>query len=416
VREAAGWFEADAFLGVVSELKPLLHPEGRFEPAYGQGSFSYLFWIYPFALGGLAWRALAERRGDVGLLLTASSAALVATLYQQRFGDVSGAGFALVMAPALTEGLRAAGRRLPAARVYWLGFALLAGVAASLPAVSDLRSDAIASAASLRGQRLGYGWQVRRRIVLERAARWLRQETPPTQGYLDATLRPEYGVLGAWGQGHLLRYYGERPMVQDNFGPWGGRSGFDAARRYFASADEGQALEIAARLGARYVVATPQGSGQRPPQPGSLALRLVPVPAPGGGLALPGGPEHALTGHRLRFVADDSDLGLAGAAVWRAAVHEIVPGARVVGRAPGAESVAFEAAVPLPGRRPLRYRASARVDAAGGYEIRLPYPSEAGYAVRAAGRSGALVLSEADVREGRTVSGPSLQPGEARTP
>jgi hypothetical protein len=215
-------------------------------------------------------------------------------------------------------------------------------------------------------------------------------------------------VLGAWGQGHLLRYYGERPMVQDNFGPWGGRAGFDAARRYFSSSDEGRALEIAARLGARYVVATRQGSGQSPPRPDSIALRLVLVPAARGGLALPGGPERALTGHRLRFVADDSDLARGGEAPFRAAVYEIVPGARVVGHAPGVESAVFEVAVPLPGRAPVRYRASAPVDGAGGYEIRLPYPSEAGYTVRAGERRGALVLSEADVREGRTVAGPSF--------
>jgi hypothetical protein len=141
-----------------------------------------------------------------------------------------------------------------------------------------------------------------------------------------------------------------------------------------------------------------------------MALRLVPVPELGGRLALPGGPDHGLARHRLVFVADDADLARGGDPPWRAAVYEIVPGARVTGRASGAEAVAFELAVPLPGRPPVRYRASAPVDTAGGYEIRLPYPSEEGYAVRAGSRRGSLVLSEADVREGRTVSGPSFEP------
>jgi hypothetical protein len=198
-------------------------------------------------------------------------------------------------------------------------------------------------------------------------------------------------------------------MVQDNFGPWGGSSGFEAARRYFASREEIQAAEIARRLGVRYVVATDRGSGQIPPREGSLALRLVPVPIAGGGLALRG-PDAALTQHRLVFLADDSDLSRPrDERPWRAAVYEIVPGARVVGRAPPEQSVRFELEVPVPDRAPLRYRASARVDGAGRYEIRLPYP-ENGYAVRAGSRRGALELSEADVREGRTVAGPSFAP------
>jgi hypothetical protein len=39
----------------------------------------------------------------------------------------------------------------------------------------------------------------------------------------------------------------------------------------------------------------------------------------------------------------------------------------------------------------------------------LPYPSEAGYVVQSGSRSEILTLSEADVREGRTVSGPSFE-------
>ena len=37
--------------------------------------------------------------------------------------------------------------------------------------------------------------------MLKRVARWLREASPPTQGYLDAATEPEYGVLAAWGGG-----------------------------------------------------------------------------------------------------------------------------------------------------------------------------------------------------------------------
>jgi hypothetical protein len=110
------------------------------------------------------------------------------------------------------------------------------------------------------------------------------------------------------------------------------------------------------------------------------------------------------------FVADDSDLAREpGRRPWTVAVYEVVQGARVLGRAPGARGVSFELSLPLGPGPPLRYRAVAAVAATGDYEIRLPYPSEAGYVVQSGSRSEILTLSEADVREGRTVSGPSFE-------
>ena len=179
-----------------------------------------------------------------------------------------------------------------------------------------------------------------------------------------------------------------------------GGAGFEQARAYYASHDELAAAEIADRLGARYVVAAAQGSGQSRPARGSLATRLA---------LTPGVPLRTLSRHRLVFVADDSDLAREpGRPPSTVAVYEVVRGALVSGRAPGASRLSFELSLPLGSGRPLLYRASAVVTATGDYEIRLPHPSEAGYVVRSGSRAGTLVLSEADVREGRTVTGPSF--------
>ena len=405
VTGAAGWFEADPYLEVISELQPLLEGGADLANAF----FSYLFWIYPLALAALGWQALRERRAEVGVLLAASAGFCAETLYQLRFADVFAAGFAWVMGPALVEGFHAARRRFAAPAPVWVGVALVTGLAALLPNAPQYRVDVEASAAVQRGERLTYQPEVRLRFVLERAARFLKTGTPPTQGYLDPDLRPEYGVLCAWGHGHQLRYYGERPMVQDNFGPWGGRDGFDAARRYFDARDEDEAFVLAERLGARYVVATVRGSGQSPPQRGSLARRLA-LAREDGRPVFAGSPSSALGRHRLVFLADDGDLVLRPAqARWTVGVYEIVPGARVRGRATG-RFAQFELDVPLPGRAPIRYRARVPVAADGSYEVRLPYATEAGYAVRSGRRQGSLTLSEDDVREGRTVAGPSLEP------
>jgi dolichyl-diphosphooligosaccharide--protein glycosyltransferase len=409
VGDAAGWFGADPFLRVVAELRPLLYRTGRFESSVAHGLFSYLFWTYPLALVGLGWQALSRRRADVLLLLAGSAAFCAAALNQVRFVDVFAAGFACVVGPALVAGLCAARQRFALPRPILSGVALLAGLTAVLPQAPVYREDALVSAAALRGDPLVFSSDLRLRLVLQRVGRWIAWGTPPTQGYLDPTRRPEYGVLCAWGHGHLLRYYGERPMVQDNFGPWAGREGFAAARAYYESRDESVAAAIAERLRARYVVATLRGSGQAVPLKGSITQRLTLVRREGAP-AFWGRPSDALTRHRLVFVADDSVLPRhPGEPSWIAAVYEIVPGARVLGLASGETVVSFDLAVPVPHGEPVRYRAEAAVDASGAYEIRLPYPSESGYAVHAGSQRGSLILGEADVREGRTVVGPSFQ-------
>jgi hypothetical protein len=279
---------------------------------------------------------------------------------------------------------------------------LLCFVAATSPYADAYRGDLLASLAAHRGDAILFSARVRERRVLERVGRWLKENTPTTEGYLDPTVRPAYGVLSAWGHGHQLRYYAERPMVEDNFGPYAGGAGFAQARAYYASRDEAAGAEIADRLGARYVVAAPQGSGQSWPERGSLATRLA---------LRPGEPLPALSRHRLVFAADDSDLAREpGRPPWTVAVYEVVQGARVVGRAPGASRVSVELSLPLGSGPPLRYRAVAAVGATGEYEMRLPYPSEAGYVVQSGSRTEILTLSEADVREGRTVRGPSFGP------
>ena len=69
----------------------------------------------------------------------------------------------------------------------------------------------------------------------------------------------------------------------------------------------------------------------------------------------------------------------------------------------------------LPGQQPILYVATAWANASGLYELRLPSPAggdsnEGGYIVRMGRARGKLRVSEADVREGRTLEGPRLEP------
>jgi dolichyl-diphosphooligosaccharide--protein glycosyltransferase len=405
---ATAWTGQDPFLAMVAELQPLLYAEGAFDPTLAQRQFSYLVWVYPLALASLAWRSFGRRHGKALLVLFVSGGFAAATLLQVHFNDVFSLGFAWVMGPALVEALRFARQRARAPRPVWAGAALLFVLAGSLPHLPDYRREALASLAVLRGGQVLHTPRARIRLVMQRVARWLKDHTPPTAGYLDSSKRPEYGVLCAWSHGHLLRYYGERPVVQDPFGSWAGGDGWDAAGRYYASRHESEAVAIAERLAVRYVVATPEGSEHGGQPPDSMAVRLAGARSPRGGFALGA---HALAHHRLLFVSDYSDVARQRRPrPWRAVVYEIVRGARVVGRAPGEAEVRFELVVPLPAREPVSYRASARVDPSGDYEIRLPYPSETGYVVRAGSQLASLVVREAEVRDGLTVAGPRFEP------
>jgi dolichyl-diphosphooligosaccharide--protein glycosyltransferase len=422
---AGGWFtREEAFLSTVVELQPLLFPAGRFDPVPALQSLTAGLLLFP-----LAWLWLALRRGldpnarpKTLLLLVWSAPFFVLALAQERFANAFAPGLALTLGAALEELRASAARRFARrARLAFAAGAALLVVAALAPSALGYRDLFAYSRYALRQERPRVPADSRRKVVVEDAARFLREASPPTLGFLDAKLRPEYGVLTCWEDGHLVRYRAERPTVQDNFGSFADRRAWDLARDYFAAEDEGEAVRIAERLGARFTVATRQGSGQSfGASPHSLGQRLWRrlgngIPGADGGAGSP-----ALAQHRLFWVGDLSGRprDLEAPAPDRVAVFEIVPGASVAGRASPGAKVSFELALRAgPGR--LWYRARTQASAEGRYEIRLPYPTDAEvsrevgaagpYRVRSGGRSAELEVREAEVRAGATLAGPALE-------
>lgn len=419
---AAGWFtHEETFLSIVMELQPLLYPVGRFEPASALRSLTAALFVFP-----LAWLWLAFRRGldphpRTALLLVWSGAFFVLALAQERFANVFAPGLALTLGVAVQKLCAMAQRRLPRGARLAVGAVLAALVVATLtlPVLDYGRFFAATRHALTRGQApVPRNW--RRKVVVDKAARWLRDASPPTRGFLDANLRPEYGVLTNWGDGHLVRYRAERPTVQDNFGIFADRRAFDLARDYFESEDEEAAYRAALALGARYTVATHHGSGQMLQRSrhsvGQRLWRRLGNGAPEGSRV--GSP--ALARHRLLWVGDLSGRArdVQRPAPDRVAVFEIVPGSRIVGDATPGEHVRFELELRAGAGR-VWYRAGTRASLAGRYEIRLPYPTDTAvstevgargaYQVRGEDRSAAFELPETDVRAGATRTGPDLR-------
>jgi hypothetical protein len=417
--QAGGWFTRDeAFLTTVREVRPLLYPGDHFDPSAALDSLTLAFFVFP-----LAWLWLAVRGGfgpgrrpATLLLLVWAAVFFVLALAQERFANAFAPALVLTVAAAIEEVRTAARRRFGRGARWALDAGLLGLVLAALaPPVLYFQELLTHSRFS---QKQEQGWVPpgsRRKVVVETAARWLRDASPPTRGFLDASLRPEYGVLTSWDDGHLVRYRAERPTVQDNFGSFADRRAYELAPRYFDVEDEEVAYRTAQELGARYTIATVQGSGQAlPPSPKSIGRRLWRLLGNGS----PDSP--ALARHRLLWVGDLSGepRAIGAPAPDRVAIFEIVPGAWVEGEAEAGARVDLELRLGC-GAGHIRYGASATASPEGRYGIRLPYPTDAPvstevraagpYRVRSGGGSAELVLREADVRAGATVSGPSLR-------
>jgi dolichyl-diphosphooligosaccharide--protein glycosyltransferase len=248
----------------------------------------------------------------------------------------------------------------------------------------------------------------------------LHENTPTTDGYLDPTQQPQYGVLATWDMGHLIRYVAERPLVQDNFGVYGGREQFLAGWQYFGTGDEKEALRIVEQLGVRYVLIDGMSAslGERS-APDSMTDRLY-VPR-GGREAKDGQATLALSPlrhHRLIM-----ETSLAQPKFPHVMIYEIVKGAQIQGRAvPGAV-----VHLRLPIRSTMRsaaftYRTQSVARADGRYRFAVPYstggvaPVRTGkkYVLRCGEESAAVEVSESSVVSGAEVAGPELRCMDAK--
>jgi asparagine N-glycosylation enzyme membrane subunit Stt3 len=263
----------------------------------------------------------------------------------------------------------------------------------------------------------------RTQVVREAMADWMRANTPPTAGWLDADEKPHYAVLAPWSGGHVVKYVAHRPVVWDNFGDDVGRENFVAARSYYGSLNEEQALLRIDGLGVRYVVAREDHAKRSgSPDPRTMMSRLSRF---NGGEAVLGGRKteepqihlEALKRHRMIYASVPLTAEL-GRGEPHFKLFELVPGARVSGQAPpGARVMARLALTPL-GYPSFFYVATTQADETGRYELTLPYSNEPFSSVVKPGAAYEIGLGrvkvdvrvpEAAVKEGRTVAGPNFQ-------
>ncbi len=424
---AARWFfRAEAFQAVVAESLPLFSDGHGFSAARAHAQLTPLVWLLPVAIAVVG---LPSRRGPAHRVVAFWCLALLAaTLLQYRFANSLSLLYALTGACSLDIARRSLAALSPLARRAIVAVGAVGLLVVTLPIVSS-HAVAIGTAGrALRGETVRPAERVAHRDALKNAARWLGAHSPPTSGWSSrddgaanatAAEAPAYGVLTAWGDGHITRYLARRPVVQDNFGDDLGRERFDQAESYYASRDETLALDIAADLRARYVLVRGSGSGHAP-EPYTADSMLVRLYRARGSAVAPGPRSPAtrstpaLARHRLLYESPDA----AGERGGRYKIFEIVDGALVSGRA--ATGATVEARLTLretPGGRSFEYRTSTLVPEDGRYSLRLPYPTTpfesrftatGPYRLSVPGRARVMSLKESDVRDGARLAGPDL--------
>ncbi len=412
---------AESFQGQVSESLPLFMTETGFSTRMAVSHLSAFVFALPLALALLLLSLRrTPGRGPLLLFLWWALGLGCVTLLQRRFLGSSAIAAALLMAwsartvwQELPLRVRSVPRAATRSAVLLLGLAILVPVYP--PYAHDLSNwlRLFGDGSFTRTQ-----YRARQRTMME-MAQWLRFNTPPTRGWLEPTQQPEYGVVGSWELGHVMKYSGRRPTVADNFGDDLGGRGFALAQRYFQSGER-EASEILGGLRARYVVAqgNPSFLEEKPGVHSMLvSLYYFDGTTIGGGREDPG--RRPLERHRLIYEsrpwprADSPPLYK---------VFEFVPGARVVGRAhPGAR---IEVLLHLRTNRDrdFVYKTTSMADDQGRYALRLPYATldqppavlvSPHYAFQCEGEQAGLAVAERSVSRGQELRGPDLCLGSA---
>jgi len=416
------WLSADESLRAGgAETAPLFHAGST----RVQELCTRFVYLTPVALALVAWDRRASLTPSLRLLFGWGIVLFLATLMQRRFMTSASVVYALFLAAALEVVFRRLVWRdawsLPARAGAVAIFAAVVGWAL-WPSLASYGVDVVNLQHASRGEPLRLVEAKHSLRLKTSAAQWLRRHSPDTAGFFDRTRQPEYAVLAPRSDGHVFRYTGRRPVVQSDFGNAFGQANFELADRYYSSRSEPEAVSILEEMGVRYVVA----SSSETPRVGGYGLRSMSAR-----LSLPQGsteqsvdsgmseskvPVTRLAHHRLIYESATFD-GRRGEARSDYKLYEVVPGARVEGRAPPGTRVEARLRLSAEPEGEVLFLAASEADASGRYALTVPYPNEPFsqgmrsadfYTLVSALGETSFSVSEAAVRGGEVIEGPSL--------
>ena len=433
-----GWYT------LAVEMDPLMMVKDHFVPEMGMMLLSTLVFTLPFVLAWLAVQFVRGRRGDVSTLFLIVWAAYMgySALNGRRFAVIFAAPAAVLCAYLLVGAGRRVGElRRRRAALGWLSTA--AGALVLLIAFYPcLHYHLFAYYGFPYGKSSRYPfrrYEPPAPLTLD-AMTWLRDNTPPTSGYLLLDATPEYGVLAANTFGHSIITDGRRPASAT---PFGGH--LEDFAEFLLATTEAEANAVMDRLQCRYVMIMPFASyldsfarvigrdaryavlvdriDRRrgcmldtdtrellPAYYRTMASRLF----TGGSAAMaPGNDDLILGVTRYRSVYEANDRARFGGGEFSSLqFFEYVTGARLIGRAAPGADVHLQLSVQTNVGRQFLYRNFTRADAGGQFTFTLPYATaNTPYATRpiglyrfiSDGPVTTLSVDERDVQEGRTL-------------
>ncbi len=339
-------------------------------PFYYYGVVTYLLPLVPLLLLWLL-REPRRRLAAVVLVVWTSAFGLLA-ISQLRFGNELGAPLCVALAWVTLAACDRFVRRLPAtARALISAGVIAALIGPGALAYHQVRVD--------KGQGRSTAWRNFSRFFEE-----VRRVTPETRGFLEKG-EPEYGLLVAANIGHLAVYRARRPTPAGNLGPNLDPEKFELVSQFYSASRESEAVEIADRLGTRFVVAS--GKNRIDSVGGDLDRR---------------GTAHGNRAHlgRFRLLTERGVLNL----------FEIVPGAVLEAQAEPGEQLVAQLGVVLP-EGAFRFEARGIAGPDGWIRVRVPYatgdapPNETigPYRVTLAGHRVQVEVGTEDVTLGRSV-------------
>ncbi len=373
---------ADPWLDSISELRPMLYPEGVLNLWHATETLSFLYWLLPVALFIALRRWLKGGSADFPLLLFVVWGALFwfLPLLRERYVHLTAVVLAVgagVMVAEITDWLSARSKQVPLIVVPLL-----------------LITFCLAPAVQFLWRVPTLGLTPAERLDLPDALAWLRQNTPPTSHYTHPLQVPEYGVLAEWGLGAYISCQAERPTVATNFG-WETHGLFESAA-FLVQSDPLLATLLLNENRVRYLLLSDvtgqlpkfraiaeygmDKKGIKPLAPFvPLATMYYRLYIQDGSAYAVQGVEHAALG---RYQLIYESVGQAPEQVKGTISHykifEYVPGAELAGKANPESFVTVELPLRTRNGRRFQYRDRVAVKTDGTFSVRVPYATSGG--------------------------------------
>jgi dolichyl-diphosphooligosaccharide--protein glycosyltransferase len=372
---------SDPWLDSISELRPMLFPQGQFNIWHSVETLSGFYWLIP-----LSWLfVLREWRQDnwqgfnYCVLLTASIVLFALPIFRERYVHLAAIGTAFSGGLLFVWLKQRLGKYNPKLAFGVTALALLLLTAPVLGFLQHLPRMALPP---------------QERYDLPDALAWLRTATPLASHYADPVETPEYGVIANWGLGAYIPSLAQRPSVATNYG-WE-TYGLFASAEFLSTSEPQIALDLAQENRVDYILlqndlntvallydiaAYRRSRDKQPPAPEfnlllSMQHRLYIHNGSAFRDTASGSIIPSLGHYRLVFQSRNGITFPGIGFIGHYKIFATVPGATIQGTAPPGTMVSVRIALSDPLGREILFQDRLAASTDGGFSIRVPYAAD----------------------------------------